>query len=143
MGMTVKAVITSLRQQADTNHDGKISDHEILDIFQGVRDHLSTSDFGKFLDMVNKLKGPVNCGKNSACNTCTAGSNAGLCGWFAEAKGSVGGFGGWGNTQKSSGTCKFVDRSKSSDMNDGSDSAKPTTCMQQCSRNKNMRGPQK
>merc|ERR1719362_2221374 len=59
--MTVMQALQALHKQADRNHDGKISDHEILDIFQGVRDHLSSSDFGYFLDMVNKLHGPINC----------------------------------------------------------------------------------
>lgn len=135
--MSVKQAIMALHKQADTNHDGKISDHEILDIFQGVRNHLSNNDFGQFLDMVNKLKGPVNCGKSNDCGKCTSATNAGLCGWFAET-GSVGGFGGM---TKSKGNCKFVDRSKSAEQNDGSDSAKPTTCLNKCTKtNNNIRG---
>merc|ERR1712032_451708 len=72
---------------ADKDHDGKISDREILDIFQGVRDHLSASDFGGFLDLVNRLHGPVNCKTNSDCGKCTSKANAGLCGWFNESHG--------------------------------------------------------
>merc|ERR1712032_1771510 len=62
--LSLMQALHALHAQADSNRDGHISDHEVLDIFQGVRDHLSTSDFGSFLDMVNKIKGPVNCGKN-------------------------------------------------------------------------------
>merc|ERR1719264_1788692 len=61
--MTVMQAVQALHKQADRNHDGRISDHEILDIFQGVRNHLGASNFGNFLDMVNKLHGPVNCSK--------------------------------------------------------------------------------
>merc|ERR1711918_320365 len=56
--MSLRQALAALHKQADENHDGSISDHEILDIFQGVRNHLSTSDFGDFMDMVNKIKGP-------------------------------------------------------------------------------------
>merc|ERR1712210_433525 len=52
--MTVMQAVQALHKQADTNHDGRISDHEILDIFQGVRNHLGASNFGAFLDLVNK-----------------------------------------------------------------------------------------
>merc|ERR1711881_815082 len=84
--MSVMQALQALHKLADSNHDGKISDHEILSIFQGVRNHLSASDFGVFLDMVNKIKGPVNCGKNKDCGKCTAVGNAGLCGWFKESQ---------------------------------------------------------
>ena len=140
-------VLQALHKQADSNNDGKISDHEILDIFQGVREHLSTSDFGTFLDFVNKLKGPVNCGKANDCGKCTAVENAGLCGWFAESqKQSSNPFGGYIST-KSKGTCKFVDRSTGKDDS----SYKLTTCSTQCKKpqkkrqgksdNKNKRQP--
>merc|ERR1712032_983337 len=36
---TVMQAVHALHKQADKNHDGRISDHEILDIFQGVRNH--------------------------------------------------------------------------------------------------------
>merc|ERR1712048_1090368 len=128
--MTVMEVLQALHKQADSNKDGKISDHEILDIFQGVRDHLTTSNFGTFLDFVNKLKGPVNCGKNTDCGKCTAVGNAGLCGWFAESqKQSSNPFGGY-ISKKSKGTCKFVDRSMGEGRN--TDAYKLTTCSTQC-----------
>merc|ERR1712159_207510 len=128
--MTVMEVLQALHKQADSNKDGKISDHEILDIFQGVRDHLTASQFGTFLDFVNKLKGPVNCGKNTDCGKCTAVANAGLCGWFAESqKQSSNPFGGY-ISKKSKGTCKFVDRSMGEGRN--TDSYKLTTCSNQC-----------
>merc|ERR1712032_761893 len=83
--------------------------HQKHHIFQGVRDHLSTSNFGSFLDMVNKIKGPVNCGKNKDCGRCTAVANAGLCGWFKESRRQNNNpFGGY--MSKSKGICKFVDR---------------------------------
>merc|ERR1712032_1090102 len=69
--MTVMQAVQALHKQADTNHDGRISDHEILDIFQGVRNHLGASNFGAFLDLVNKLKGPINCSKAHDCGKCT------------------------------------------------------------------------
>merc|ERR1712037_97714 len=117
----------------DTNHDGKISDHEILDIFQGVRDHLSSSDFGYFLDMVNKLHGPINCGKYKDCGKCTMVGNAGLCGWFGESsRGSSNPFG--GVVRKSSGSCKFVDRSLAGGRSE--DTYKTTTCSTQCKKKK-------
>merc|ERR1712037_603078 len=117
----------------DTNHDGKISDHEILDIFQGVRDHLSSSDFGYFLDMVNKLHGPINCGKYKDCGKCTMVGNAGLCGWFAESsRGSSNPFG--GVVRKSSGSCKFVDRSMGGGRS--ADTYKTVTCSTQCKKKK-------
>merc|ERR1712048_1506974 len=127
--MTVMQALQALHKQADRNNDGKISDHEILDIFQGVRDHLSQSDFGTFLDMVNKLKGPINCSKATDCGKCTAVSNAGLCGWFAvnQRKGNYSPFGGY--YTKSKGNCKFVDRSVSSEQG-----GKATTCSSQCKR---------
>merc|ERR1712159_248244 len=128
--MTVMEVLQALHKQADRNNDGKISDHEILDIFQGVRDHLSASDFGTFLDFVNKLKGPVNCGKASDCGKCTAVENAGLCGWFAESQSKQDNpFGGYIST-KTKGTCKFVDRSMGGGKN--TDAFKLTTCSTQC-----------
>merc|ERR1712037_279597 len=130
--MTVMQALQALHKQADRNNDGKISDHEILDIFQGVRDHLSASDFGSFLDMVNKIKGPVNCGKNKDCGHCTAVANAGLCGWFKQSqRQSANPFGGYG---KSKGTCKFVDRSHKTAAGE----KKLTTCSAQCA-NKNLR----
>merc|ERR1712150_414693 len=131
--MSLKEALASLHKQADSNSDGRISDHEILDIFQGVRDHLSTSDFGSFLDMVNKIKGPVNCGKDKDCGTCTAVGNAGLCGWFSEARvrnnSPFGGLVSGGD----GGNCKFVDRTEK----DSGDAAKPNTCSQQCKKKKN------
>jgi len=126
--MTVMQAVQALHKQADRNNDGKISDHEILDIFQGVRDHLSTSDFGSFLDMVNKLKGPISCGKFKDCGKCTDVKNAGLCGWFAVNQRTNSPFGGY--YTKSKGNCKFVDRSVSSEQN--TDSYKLTTCGYQC-----------
>merc|ERR1712187_602558 len=127
--MTVMQALQALHKQADRNNDGKISDHEILDIFQGVRDHLSQSDFGTFLDMVNKLKGPVNCSVNKDCGKCTDVKNAGLCGWFAESQHNYNNpFGGY--VQKSKGTCKFVDRSNSAEQNQ--DSFRLKTCSTQC-----------
>merc|ERR1712046_378110 len=138
--MTVMQAVQALHKQADRNHDGKISDHEILDIFQGVRDHLSQSDFGTFLDMVNKLKGPVKCGKNNDCGKCTAVANAGLCGWFKESQHQNNNpFGGY--VSKSKGTCKFVDRSVSSSNNQ--DSYKLTTCGNQCQKKPQKKPPQK
>jgi len=139
--MTVMQAVQALHKQADTNHDGKISDHEILDIFQGVRNHLSASDFGVFLDAVNRLKGPVNCSVNHDCGKCTDVKNAGLCGWFAESKGNRNNpFGGY--QQKSAGTCKFVDRSMSAENN--KDSYRLSTCFTQCkSKNNQKKPPQK
>merc|ERR1712048_617476 len=96
-----------------------------LDIFQGVRNHLSNSDFGTFLDMVNKIKGPVNCGKFKDCGKCTDVHNAGLCGWFKSAA-SHSAFGGY----MSKGTCKFVDRTNSAEQNKGE--VKATTCSNRC-----------
>merc|ERR1712037_377208 len=84
--LSLMQALHALHAQADSNRDGHISDHEVLDIFQGVRNHLSTSDFGSFMDMVNKIKGPVNCGVNKDCGKCTAVKNAGLCGWFGESR---------------------------------------------------------
>merc|ERR1711907_125051 len=127
---TRMTVMQVLQKQADSNNDGKISDHEILDIFQGIRDRLTASDFGTFLDFVNKLKGPVNCGKATDCGKCTAVSNAGLCGWFAESqKASSNPFGGY-ISKKTKGNCKFVDRSMGAGRN--TDSYKLTTCSNQC-----------
>merc|ERR1711934_1092140 len=133
--MSLHQALAALHKQADENHDGSISDHEVLDIFQGVRNHLSTSDFGSFMDMVNKIKGPVNCGVNKDCGKCTAVKNAGLCGWFGESRhrSPFGGFVGGG----AGGNCKFVDRSRSAEQYNGADTAKPTTCSNQCSNNKN------
>jgi len=130
--LSLMQALHALHAQADSNRDGHISDHEVLDIFQGVRDHLSTSDFGSFLDMVNKIKGPVNCGKNKDCGHCTAVANAGLCGWFKQSqRQSANPFGGYG---KSKGTCKFVDRSHKTAAGE----KKLTTCSAQCA-NKNLR----
>ena len=120
--MSIKDALAALHDQADTNSDGKISDHEILDIFQGVRDHLTISDFGSFLDMVNKLDGPVDCDGYDDCDTCTAVDNAGLCGWFASSTSST--FGGY---VQNKGTCKFVDRSQHG-------SKDVLTCSTQCKR---------
>merc|ERR1712151_981942 len=108
--MTVMQALQALHKQADSNNDGRISDHEILDIFQGVRDHLTTSDFGSFLDLVNKVKGPVNCGKFKDCGKCTGVANAGLCGWFTTSRNRNDPFGGF-VSGGSGGNCKFVDRS--------------------------------
>merc|ERR1719183_1467167 len=135
--MTIMQALQALHKQADKNNDGKISDHEILDIFQGVRNHLSASDFGAFLDLVNKLKGPVNCGKSNDCGKCTAVGNAGLCGWFAESQKSSGNVFGGLTQQKSKGNCKFVDRSMSAEQN--ADDFKVTTCSTQCKKQKNPR----
>ena len=121
--MSLKEALAALHNQADTNSDGNISDHEILDIFQGVRDHLTASDFGSFLDMVNKIEGPVDCGRNNDCGKCTAVANAGLCGWFATSTSSA--FGGY---LQYKGTCKFVDRSDSAEQN----SKDVLTCSTQC-----------
>merc|ERR1711934_1082483 len=130
--LSLMQALHALHAQADSNRDGHISDHEVLDIFQGVRDHLSTSDFGSFLDMVNKIKGPVNCGKNKDCGHCTAVANAGLCGWFKQSqRQSANPFGGYG---KSKGTCKFVDRSHKTAAGE----KKLTTYSAQCA-NKNLR----
>merc|ERR1712151_1242253 len=123
--MTLHQVLAALHKNADKNHDGRISDHEILDIFQGVRNHLSASDFGSFLDLVNHIKGPVNCGAFKDCGKCTAAKNAGLCGWFKSSSHSV--FGGY----TSKGNCKFVDRENSAEQRDTS-AAKATTCANQC-----------
>jgi len=132
-------VLQALHKQADSNNDGKISDHEILDIFQGVREHLSASDFGTFLDFVNKLKGPVNCGKANDCGKCTAVENAGLCGWFAESQSKQSNpFGGYIST-KSKGTCKFVDRSMGGGKD--TDAFKLTTCSTQCKKPKKPSKP--
>jgi len=132
--MTVMQALQALHKQADTNHDRKISDHEILDIFQGVREHLSASDFGYFLDMVNKLHGPVNCGKYKDCGKCTMVGNAGLCGWFAESssRGKYNPFGGY--VRKTTGNCKFVDRSLTGGRS--SDAYKTVTCSTQCKKKK-------
>jgi len=128
--MTVMQAVQALHKQADRNHDGKISDHEILDIFQGVRDHLTASNFGTFLDMVNKLKGPINCSVNKDCGTCTNVKNAGLCGWFAESQHNYNNpFGGY-QTKTSKGQCKFVDRSNSAEQNQ--DAYRLSTCFTQC-----------
>merc|ERR1712210_292250 len=128
--MTVMQAVQALHKQADRNHDGRISDHEILDIFQGVRNHLGASNFGNFLDMVNKLHGPINCSKNHDCGKCTDVKNAGLCGWFAEPQHNYNNpFGGY-QAKKSKGTCKFVDRSMSAEQN--KDSYKLSTCLNQC-----------
>merc|ERR1711934_1261116 len=122
--------VQALHKQADTNHDGRISDHEILDIFQGVRNHLGASNFGAFLDLVNKLKGPINCSKNHDCGKCTDVKNAGLCGWFAESQHNYNNpFGGY-QAKKSKGTCKFVDRSNSAEQN--KDQYRLSTCATQC-----------
>merc|ERR1712187_226198 len=126
--MTVMQAVQALHKQADRNNDGKISDHEILDIFQGVRDHLSPSDFGTFLDAVNKLKGPIKCSVNKDCGKCTDVKNAGLCGWFAVNQRTNSPFGGY--YTKSKGNCKFVDRSVNSEQN--TDSYKLKTCSAQC-----------
>merc|ERR1712078_161835 len=132
--MTVMQALQALHKQADTNNDGKISDHEILDIFQGVRDHLSASDFGTALDLVNKLKGPINCSKYKDCGKCTMVGNAGLCGWFAEssAKGKYNPFGGY--VRKTTGSCKFVDRSLAGGRS--TDAYKTVTCSNQCKKKK-------
>merc|ERR1712032_1024961 len=133
--MTVMQAVQALHKQADTNHDGRISDHEILDIFQGVRNHLGASNFGAFLDLVNKLKGPINCSKAHDCGKCTDVKNAGLCGWFAESQHNYNNpFGGY-QAKKSKGTCKFADRSMSSEQN--KDSYRLSTCSTQC-HNKNQ-----
>merc|ERR1712046_195774 len=108
--------------------------------FQGVRNHLSASDFGVFLDLVNKLKGPVNCGKNKDCGKCTAVGNAGLCGWFPESqRHNANPFGGYVSS-KSKGNCKFVDRSNSAEQN--SDSYEVATCSTQC-KSKSPKKPKK
>jgi len=131
--MSLMETLHELHKQADSNRDGHISDHEILDIFQGVRDHLSTSDFGGFLDLVNKLHGPINCGKYHDCGHCTLVGNAGLCGWFAESsRGSSNPFG--GVVRKSSGSCKFVDRSMAGGRS--ADTYKTVTCSTQCKKKK-------
>jgi len=131
--MTVWQALVALHQQADKNHDGKISDHEILDIFQGVRDHLTTSDFGGFLDLVNKLHGPVNCKANSDCGKCTTKANAGLCGWFNESHSKNNNpFGGY-SSRKTKGVCRFVDRSQNSEKN--KDASRLETCATQCAKN--------
>merc|ERR1712010_305620 len=128
--MTVMQAVQALHKQADKNHDGHISDHEILDIFQGVRNHLGASNFGTFLDMVNKLHGPINCSKNHDCGKCTDVKNAGLCGWFGESQHNYNNpFGGY-QAKKSKGTCKFVDRSMSAEQN--KDSYRLATCLNQC-----------
>ena len=132
--MSLKQALAALHKQADSNHDGHISDHEILDIFQGVRDHLSTSDFGSFLDMVNKIKGPVDCGKFKDCSPCTVAQNAGLCGWFATNWMSP--FGGY---LRYNGVCKFVDRSNNAEQSNGKYFAS-TTCSDQC-RSSHFRQP--
>jgi len=133
--------VQALHKQADTNHDGKISDHEILDIFQGVRDHLSSSNFGSFMDLVNKLKGPVNCNASKDCGKCTDVKNAGLCGWFAESKGNNNNpFGGY-QAKTSKGTCKFVDRSMSAEQN--KDAYRLSTCSSQCKSKNQKKPPQK
>merc|ERR1712032_902716 len=139
--MTVMQAVQALHKQADRNHDGRISDHEILDIFHGVRNHLSSSNFGAFLDMVNKLHGPVNCSVNHDCGKCTDVKNAGLCGWFAESQHNYNNpFGGY--QQKSKGTCKFVDRSVSAENNQ--DAYRLSTCYTQCkSKNNQKKQPQK
>merc|ERR1711934_1134086 len=136
--MTVMQAVQALHKQADRNHDGHISDHEILDIFQGVRNHLSASDFGVFLDAVNKLKGPINCSKNHDCGKCTDVKNAGLCGWFAESQHNYNNpFGGY-QAKKSKGTCKFVDRSNSAEQN--KDQYRLSTCLNQCHSKNNQHG---
>merc|ERR1719362_2727480 len=128
--MTVMQAVQALHKQADKNHDGHISDHEILDIFQGVRNHLGASNFGTFLDMVNKLHGPINCSKNHDCGKCTDVKNAGLCGWFAESQHNYNNpFGGY-QAKKSKGTCKFVDRSNNAEQN--KDSYRLDTCLKRC-----------
>merc|ERR1712037_1023703 len=139
--MTVKKMVQALHKQADTNHDGRISDHEILDIFQGVRNHLSASDFGAFLDLVNKLKGPINCSKAHDYGKCTDVKNAGLCGWFAESQHNYNNpFGGY-QAKKSKGTCKFVDRSNSAEQN--KEQYRLSTCATQCKNKYNQyRKPQ-
>lgn len=128
--MTVWQALVALHAQADKDHDGKISDREILDIFQGVRDHLTASDFGGFLDLVNKLHGPVNCKANSDCGKCTSKANAGLCGWFAESHSKNNNpFGGY-SSRKTKGACRFVDRSQNSEKN--TDFNRLETCATQC-----------
>jgi len=128
--MTVYQAVTALHQQADSNHDGRISDHEILDIFQGVRDHLTASDFGGFLDMVNRLQGPINCKANTDCGKCTTAKNAGLCGWFSENQSKNNNpFGGYVSS-KNKGSCRFVDRSQNSEKN--KDASRLETCSTQC-----------
>merc|ERR1711934_925368 len=136
--MTVMQAVQALHKQADTNHDGRISDHEILDIFQGVRNHLGASNFGAFLDLVNKLKGPINCSKAHDCGKCTDVKNAGLCGWFAESQHNYNNpFGGY-QAKKSKGTCKFVDRSNSAEQN--KDQYRLSTCLNQCHSKNNQHG---
>merc|ERR1711920_1101979 len=136
--MTVMQAVQALHKQADKNHDGRISDHEILDIFQGVRNHLGASNFGTFLDMVNKLHGPINCSKNHDCGKCTDVKNAGLCGWFAESQHNYNNpFGGY-QAKKSKGTCKFVDRSNSAEQNQ--DAYRLSTCATQCHSKNNQHG---
>merc|ERR1712151_1404108 len=136
--MTLHQVLAALHKNADKNHDGRISDHEILDIFQGVRNHLSASDYGSFLDMVNRLKGPANCGAAHDCGKCTDVKNAGLCGWFAESKHNYNNpFGGY--QTKSAGTCKFIDRSMSAEQN--KDAYRANTCFTQCKSKNNQRKP--
>merc|ERR1712227_753983 len=138
--LTVMQAVQALHKQADRNHDGHISDHEILDIFQGVRNHLSASDFGVFLDAVNRLKGPINCSVNHDCGKCTDVKNAGLCGWFAESQHNYNNpFGGY-QANKSKGTCKFVDRSMSAEQN--KDAYKLSTCATQCHNKYNQRHKQ-
>merc|ERR1712187_368736 len=88
-------------------------------------------DFGSFLDLVNKVKGPVNCGKFKDCGKCTGVANAGLCGWFATSRNRNNPFGGF-VSGGSGGNCKFVDRSVYS----SEDKAKPTTCANQCKKKK-------
>merc|ERR1712226_667384 len=83
-------------------------------------------DFGGFLDLVNHIKGPVNCGAFKDCGKCTTAKNAGLCGWFKSSSHSV--FGGY----TSKGNCKFVDRENSAEQRDKS-AAKAITCANQCS----------
>merc|ERR1719174_1207591 len=135
--MTVWQALTALHSQADKDHDGKISDREILDIFQGVRDHLSASDFGGFLDLVNRLHGPVNCKTNSDCGKCTSKANSGLCGWFNESHGKNNNpFGGY-QSSKTKGVCRFVDRSQNSEKN--KDSNRLETCATQCAKNHRFR----
>merc|ERR1712224_399564 len=137
--LTVMQALRALRKQADTNGDGMISDHEILDIFQGVKDQLNDSDFAGFLTLVGKLDGPVMCEDSGDCTSCTAVGNAGLCGWFAESQNANNNpFGGYAT--KSAGTCKFVDRSdngaedqpEEDDAADAADTFQLTTCSTQC-----------
>merc|ERR1712157_578641 len=109
MGLSLMQALQALHKQADTNHDNKIS----------------ATDFGVFLDMVNRIKGPVNCGKNKDCGKCTAVGNAGLCGWFKQSNNNSP-FGGY----MAKGVCKFVDRTKSSANNQ--DAKALTTCFTQC-----------